>query len=77
MTCRGDLRSPQGGHSARNSNAADGQKDPQLSCELTGQCLLGTVRLGTVRLGDFVQQLQGVFGLFFRHLDDRGGTGRA
>ena len=30
MTSRGDLRSPQGGHHARKSNAADGQKDPQI-----------------------------------------------
>ena len=30
MTRRGDLRSPQGGYHARKSNAADGQKDPQI-----------------------------------------------
>ena len=31
MTCRGDRRSPlSGGHHARKSNAADGQKDPQI-----------------------------------------------
>ena len=30
MTSRGDLRSPQGVHHARKSNAADGQKDPQI-----------------------------------------------
>ena len=30
-TCRGDLRSPpSGGYHARKSNAADGQKDPQI-----------------------------------------------
>ena len=30
MTCRGDRRSPQGGHHAGKSNAADGKKDPQI-----------------------------------------------
>ena len=31
MTCRGDRRSPPSGvHHARKSNAADGQKDPQI-----------------------------------------------
>ena len=34
MTCRGDLRSPQGGYHARKSNAADGEKDQQITMRI-------------------------------------------
>ena len=34
MTSRGDLRSPQGVHHARKSNAADGEKDQQITMRI-------------------------------------------
>ena len=56
MTCRGDLRSPQGGHHAGKSNAADGKKDQQIIAGIYGTPHYGVNVAGQERYKEWMQK---------------------